>query len=97
MIGQLGWFANPLWAAGLVFLHRGRWKAASIAGVLAVLVAADSFALYHTGIPSDSGRTHPFSGLRIGFYVWWASMWVLAAGALLLWRGQRAAEASAGR
>lgn len=84
-IGQVGWFANLFWAAGVVFLSRRRWNAAAAAATLAVLVAANSFLLPRTGMPSDSGYTHPVT-LMSGFYVWWASHWVLTAGALLLWR-----------
>ncbi|MFL5383662.1 MAG: hypothetical protein ACJ8GN_14175 [Longimicrobiaceae bacterium] len=91
MFLQMGWFANVFWVLGLVFLARRRWKAAAILGALAVLVAADSFVLYETGFPSDSGGSLAVT-LRYGFYVWWASLWVLAVGAFLLWRRQRAAE-----
>jgi len=88
LFGQFGWFANGLYALGLIQLSRHRWKAAAIAAALAVLLAADSFMLYRSGFPSDSGASHPVS-LQSGFYVWWGSLWVLAAGALVLWRGQR--------
>ena len=53
--------------------------------------AADSFVLYETGFPSDSGASMAVT-LMYGFYVWWASLWVLAVGAFLLWRRARAAE-----
>jgi len=85
LVGQLAWFANPLWAAGLVYLLRRRWKAAAICAGLGVVVAAGSFLLYSTGFPSDSGATIPVR-LLAGFWVWWSSLWILAAGALVLWR-----------
>ena len=91
MFLQMGWFANVFWVLGLIFLVRRRWKAAAILGAIAVVVAADSFVLYETGFPSDSGGSLEVA-LRYGFYVWWASLWVLAVGAFLLWRGQRSAE-----
>lgn len=91
LFGQFGWFANGFYAAALICLERSRWKAAAIAAALAVILAADSFLLVHTGFPSDSGTNSP-AGLRAGFYVWWGSMWVLALGAFLLWRGRRSAE-----
>lgn len=87
---QVGWFANLFWLLGLIFLSRRRWKAAAILGALAALVAADAFVLYETGFPSDSGGSHDVT-LMYGFYVWWASMWVLAVGAFLLWRRARPA------
>lgn len=95
LIGQVGWFANALWAAGLIYFARGRWKAAAVTAGLAVLVAADTFILYRTGFPSDSGRVHAAEILP-GFWVWWASLWVLAVGAVVLWRRHRAVDAGEG-
>lgn len=91
MFLQMGWFANVFWVLGMVALGRNRWGPAAVRGALAVVVAADSFVLYETGFPSDSGASHAVT-LMYGFWVWWASLWVLAAGALLLWRRARAAE-----
>lgn len=88
---QLGWLANVFWVLGLVFLARRRWKRAAVLAALAVVVAADSFVLYATGFPSDSGHNYAVT-LMYGFWVWWASLWVLAAGAYLLRRGALAAE-----
>lgn len=91
MFLQMGWFANVFWLLGLIFLARRRWKVATILGALAVLVAADSFVLYESGFPSDSGASLAVT-LMYGFWVWWASLWVLAVGALLLWRGTRSTK-----
>jgi hypothetical protein len=95
LFGQLAWFANPLWVAGLVYLIRRRWKAAAICASLAVVLAAESFLLYSTGFPSDSGATIPVR-LLAGFWVWWSSLWVLAAGALVLWRRHRKPDVTEG-
>jgi len=95
LVGQVAWFANPLWVAALLYLFRRRWKAAAVAACLAVGVAAESLLLYSTGIPSDSGRTIPVR-LLVGFWVWWSSLWVLAAGALVLWRRHREADVPEG-
>jgi len=88
---QLGWLANVFWVLGVILLARQQWKTATILAALAVVVAADSFVLYATGFPSDSGHNYAVT-LMYGFWVWWASLWVLAAGAFLLWRRARAAE-----
>jgi hypothetical protein len=85
LILQVGWFANLLWLAGAVQLWRRRWRPAALLALLAALVAADSFMLYRTGLPSDSGGHQPVV-LLAGFYVWWGSLWVLAVGAHLLRR-----------
>jgi hypothetical protein len=85
---QFAWFANGFWVAGMVYLHQRRWKAAASAAGLAVLIGAESFLLYSTGFISDSGNKIPVR-LLVGFWVWWGSLWVLAAGAILLWRRQR--------
>lgn len=85
---QFAWFANGFWVAGIVFLHRRRWKLAALSAGTAALMAADSFLLYVTGFTSDSGARIPVR-LLAGFWVWWASLWVLAAGAILLWREHR--------
>jgi MYXO-CTERM domain-containing protein len=91
LFGQFGWFANLFWAAALIQLARGRWKAATVTAWLAVLVAADTFVLYRTGFPSDSGRSHS-AAILVGFYVWWGSLWLLAVGALVLWRRRVGAD-----
>jgi hypothetical protein len=88
---QFAWFANLLWVAGLVHLHRGAWRSAAIWASVAVVVAAESFLLYSTGFVSDSGARIPIR-LLAGFWVWWSSLWVLAIGAILLWRRQRDPE-----
>jgi len=95
LFGQFGWFANAYWAAGLVFLARRRWKAAAVTASLAVLVAADTFMLYRTGFPSDAGGSHAVKILA-GFWVWWASLWVLAVGAIVRWRRHRRVDVGEG-
>lgn len=89
LIGQVGWFANPAWLLAVVLLWLRRWKGAARASVVAVLLGAVSFALYRTGLPSDSGATIE-AGLLIGFSAWWGSLWVLAAGAVVLGRSRAA-------
>ena len=91
---QFAWFANAFWAAGMVYLHRRRWRDAAAFASVAVVVAAESFLLYSTGFISDSGRRIPVR-LLVGFWVWWASLWVLAAGAIVLWRRHREGPDSA--
>ena len=88
LFAQFGWFANAFWATGLIYLSRRRWNAAALAATLGALLAANTFTLYRTGVPSDSGRSHATAVLP-GFWVWWASLWVLAVGAILLWRRHR--------
>jgi hypothetical protein len=67
LIGQVAWFANPIWLLAVILFWRRRWKGAARASVAAVLLGAVSFALYSTGLPSDSGATIR-SGLLIGFW-----------------------------
>lgn len=93
--GQFGWLANLFWVIGAYCLHRRHWTAAAITSSGAVLVAADTFRMYATGMAGDSGAKHDVR-LLAGFYVWWASMWVLSAGAwVLLERNRPAIVASA--
>lgn len=84
LIGQIAWFANPLWVLGAILLWRGRWKGAAKAAVGALLVGSVSFFLMRTGVPSESGPSIT-ARLLVGFYVWWASLWVLAIGAVVYW------------
>lgn len=84
LAGQIGWFANPLWLLGAILLWRRRWTGAATAAAGALLVGSASFFLQRTGMPSDSGDNIP-TRLLIGFYVWWASLWVLAIGAVVRW------------
>jgi hypothetical protein len=93
LAGQFGWLANLFWVIGAYCLSRRHWTAAAITSTIAVLVAADSFRMYATGMAGDSGTPHDIQ-LLAGFYVWWAGMWVLSAGAWLLLERNRPAIAA---
>jgi len=80
---------------GVIALFRRRWKQAALCGGAAVLLAATAFQFYEPHAAPNTwshmtGLDH--SNMRItrllsGFYLWWASGWVLAgAGLIGVWR-----------
>ena len=77
---QFGWYANLVWAlaAGALVSRRSRFCMA--AAILAVAIAMDSFRLIGESVRGDL----IVSGLGPGFYVWVASMLVLAVLAAVL-------------
>jgi hypothetical protein len=76
LIGQYGWFANPLLLLSYVLLLFRRFIAASILALLAVAVATHSFSLFHQHIPADEGDVNRLDAkaFGIGFYFWAASL-----------------------
>ncbi|MBV9774480.1 MAG: hypothetical protein JO040_11050 [Gemmatimonadetes bacterium] len=95
---QYSWCANVAWLVGLWAFVGRRWNRAAAWSALAVALAPLVFTLYLTGVSSET-KAEPFGGVRVGFYVWWGSMWVLLAGSLFLsWRARRlSAPAPSGR
>jgi hypothetical protein len=85
--GQIGWFANLLLPIGWVCLLFRRWIAAAIVGVLALVVAANTFFLYVQDVPGDEGGTTTlvFQHPHVGFYFWVASIVELIATAGILY------------
>jgi hypothetical protein len=74
----LGWLANPLWIASLVYALPGKPKAA-VAGWLALLFAATILIDMRRTLPGDEGgvTTQTISRLLPGFYFWIASLLTL--------------------
>jgi hypothetical protein len=72
VIGIPMWLANPVFLSGLALLSQGKYRSAGKAGLWALVLALSECWLF-------SG------GLRVGYYVWVASMALLAAAG---WWGQ---------
>jgi len=84
--GQLAWFANPLFATGLLLLSLRRRTAALVCGTVAVLVAGDTFVLFSQQLPANEGDVGKLilQHLKAGFYLWAAALVLLPLGALIL-------------
>lgn len=85
-VGQLAWFANPLFALGLLLLSLRRRTAALVSGAVAVLVACDTFVLFSQQLPANEGDVGKLilQHLKAGFYLWAAALVLLPLGALIL-------------
>lgn len=85
-VGQLAWFANLLFALGLLLLSLRRRTGAVICGTMAVVVASDTFVLFSQQLPANEGDVGKLilQHLRAGFYVWAAALVLLPLGALVL-------------
>lgn len=84
--GQLAWFANPLFATGLILLSLHRRTAALVCGTLAMLVACDTLVLFSQQLPANEGDVGKLllQHLKAGFYLWAAALVLLPLGALIL-------------
>jgi hypothetical protein len=85
-VGQLAWFANPLFALGLLLLSLRRRTAALVCGTGAMLAAGDTFVLFSQQLPANEGGVGKLilQHLRAGFYFWAAALVLLPLGALIL-------------
>lgn len=86
LVGQFAWLANPLWLAGLLFFAFRKWMAALILSGLALVFALNTFTMFVTELPADEGGMNTFHlvRLRIGFYLWLASLAVPFARAFVM-------------
>ncbi|HEV7508478.1 MAG TPA: hypothetical protein VGS07_26595 [Thermoanaerobaculia bacterium] len=82
-IGQLSWFANPLWLLAALLVLLSRFKGAATVSLLAFAVANHAWALFGREIPGDEGNVTKLylTSFHIGFYLWLLSFLILAAGA----------------
>ena len=82
--GVMAWYANPVWAAGIVLglLRKPVWMA--VAGILAIGVGSTTFAILNRELPGDEGNVTKTTVIRIlpGCYVWLASFALLPLAAL---------------
>ena len=80
-----GWYANPFWALGLLLAALRQSKAAGVAGLVALAVAATTFADIGRELPGDEGGVTHTAIIRLlpGCYVWMAALAALPATALL--------------
>ena len=81
----LGWLANPLVWAGVVFLICRRPGAAAVCGFLAVGSVAQWSVEWH--------RQGLWLMLRVGYALWVASVGLLAIGSSVVWAGRRRVSA----
>lgn len=86
LIGQFGWFANIFLLVPIFLLLFRRWVAAFFGALVTLAIALHSLMLFHQEVPADEANTRhiELQHLRIGFYVWLASMVCLGFGALIL-------------
>ncbi len=82
---NMAWLANPLLLAAWIATWMGRRVPAFIVG-FAALVLAVSFSFAKTVIANEAGIASSVTGLRLGYWLWLASMATACAAALLAGR-----------
>jgi hypothetical protein len=77
--GVVAWYANPCWLLSLVLGLFRRPLTATLVGVVAIAIAACTFAVVGRELPGDEGNVTRTTVIRLlpGCYVWMASMAVL--------------------
>ena len=92
---QPAWLANPALLIALLFLMRCRWKRATIASMLAVVLMLGTLVSVGPPPARRAGELPDFQvaipGFGTGYFCWLASGVVLAAGSWG-WHIQRASE-----
>jgi len=76
--GVMGWFANPFFWLGVLFLACGSIRTGSSLAVVGLLLALTTLLLKNL-VVDESGSWRPITGHGPGFYVWLASYIALAA------------------
>ena len=90
LVGQFGWFANLLLLGSWVSAGF-RWRPGAVLfAVGALLIAAQSFALFGEAIPADEGGVNKLvlTHFMPGFYFWIASIVIALAGGFFV-RGRK--------
>jgi hypothetical protein len=84
--GQFAWLANPFYAIALVLVLVRQWIAAATVAAIALLVALTSLLLLGETVPLDEAGVNKatVTGFGPGFYVWLASILLVAVGSLTL-------------
>lgn len=82
--GQVGWLANIALLFGMLFLWRYRIGATVLCALLALGLAAHTFALFNQSLPEydQAANMMQLYQLKSGFYVWAGSMISLLIGAI---------------
>jgi hypothetical protein len=91
---QFAWYANLPLLLALILLLLRRWVGVLVSGVLALLLAMNTFLLYSQRVPANEGGTSYLHlvQVKIGFYFWVLSILALCVGALILRRREPAAS-----
>ena len=74
--GVFAWYANPLWALGVIFAALRKRTPAIVFGVLALPLAATVFSDLGRELPGDEGNATKTAIVRLlpGAYVWFLSL-----------------------
>ena len=86
--GVFAWVANPLLVLSWILCLMGELRAASIVSAAAVLFAL-SFLLHSTIVASEAPTYKAVTGYGVGYWLWLASMLIMAAGTLDLYLASR--------
>jgi hypothetical protein len=81
--GVFAWLANPLLLLSWMLFLRRKFGAAFV-GSAAALLFALSFLLHSTIVASEAPTYEPVTGYGLGYWLWLASMLIMAAGTLHL-------------
>lgn len=71
--GSMAWFANPLAFVAWITILIGRRIPAVVLSIAALAFAA-AFMLARTIVTNEGGIANPVTGLRLGYWLWLASL-----------------------
>ena len=97
LVGIGAWYANPFWLIGMVFGLFQKRLPAAIAGIVAIVLATNTFSIVGRVLPADEGDVNHMTVVRLlpGCYVWMASLVVLPLAAFVRKVKRKAAVAPA--
>ena len=86
--GVLAWLANPLLLLSWILCLTDELRAAFIASAAALLLAM-SFLLHSTIVASEAPTYEAVTGYGLGYWLWLASMLIMAVGTLRFYLASR--------
>ena len=81
LMGLPSWYANPAWFASLMLLAKGKFRSSFIWSISAFFLGMTSVILFVYPFPLvNEAHGCKINGLGLGFFLWMASMLVIAVG-----------------
>jgi hypothetical protein len=80
LVGTIGWYANPLFALGLILFAAGNYRVSRWMALAALVISLSSLLVRELPTGSTSGEATAIASFGPGIYAWLGAMALLTAG-----------------